>query len=87
MRWKSTGDSTDSIQYCNYSLRGDRFSIVYPANPDDYLRRVKQAVYWQPDDNFILTHFSKSELLLLDPASDETDVLTRLGDADFDPFP
>ena len=80
-RSRSIHDETNAIQCLKYRRRGEEFSVHYSAKPDEYLRRVNQAVFGMAADCYDSRKLSNSELELIDPASGKTFVFTRTDDS------
>ena len=81
LRTRWTGDTTNAIGYFKYRLVGDELCIYYAAKPDEYLRRVRQAVFGMYTEYYDVTTLSPDEFGLLDSRSGETVMFERSDDA------
>jgi hypothetical protein len=70
-----------NINYYEYRLRGNQLVIYYAAKPDDFWRRLRQAIFGMAAERVDLVKLSKSELHVFDPASGKTLVFARTEDS------
>ncbi len=78
-RW--TGDKTNQIGYFRYRLVGDELHLDYSAKPDEYFRRLRQAVFGMNTERSRVATLSNDELGLVDRRSGETVMFERSHDA------